>query len=79
VDHFCNDCVIVAACLVATGRNLELMLEQPRIVRDGVSNSLLVWSSVHTSVNSVTPKGRIFQMLKALVDTYFETTQYVSP
>jgi hypothetical protein len=26
--NFCNDCVIVAACLVATGRNLELMLEQ---------------------------------------------------
>jgi hypothetical protein len=48
VDNFCNDCVIVAACLVATGRNLELMLEQPRIVRDESANLVYLSGQVFT-------------------------------
>jgi hypothetical protein len=73
----CNDCVIVAACLVATGRNLEL-IEQPRIVRDESANLVYLSGQVFTLCNSVTPKGRIVQMLSSS-NTYFETTQYVSP
>jgi hypothetical protein len=46
--NFCNDCVIVAACLVATGRNLELMLEQPRIVRDESANLVYLSGQVFT-------------------------------
>jgi hypothetical protein len=72
-----NDCVIVAACLVATGRNLEL-IEQPRIVRDESANLVYLSGQVFTLCNSVTPKGRIVQMLSSS-NTYFETTQYVSP
>jgi hypothetical protein len=48
VDNFCNDCVIVAACLVATGRNLELM------------NSLVSYAM---PANLVYLSGQVFTLL----------------